>query len=142
MPRNTGRLYVLPGTKRSGALVTCDVGADQGRDVFVVPGSVLSAASEGCNRLLRDGARPVTSADDILEDLNLDRRREQVAVQQTLPIDDDERRLLALVTAEPQHIDELAAAADRPTGQVGALVVTMELKGLVRNAGTQQYARA
>ena len=127
---------------RSGALITCDFAADQGRDVFVVPGSVLSAASAGCNRLLRDGARPVASADDVLEDLNLDRRREQLAVQQALPVADDERRLLALVTAEPQHIDELAAAANLPIAQVGALLVTLELKGLVRNAGAQHYARS
>ncbi len=107
----------------------------------MVPGNVLSAASAGCNRLLRDGARPVRDADDVLEDLNLGRRQEQQAVQQALPIDEDERRLLALLTADPQHIDKLAAAANQAISQVGALLLTMELKGLVRNAGAQHYAR-
>jgi DNA processing protein len=123
-------------------LITVDFAADQGRDVFAVPGGVLSAASAGCLRLLRDGARLVTSADDVLEDLNLGRRKEQVAVQQALPLDEGERRLHALLGAEPQHIDELAAAANRPVAEVGALLLTMELKGLVRNAGAQHYARA
>jgi DNA processing protein len=132
---------VVEAPERSGALITADFAADQGRDVFVVPGSVLSPNSAGCHRLLRDGARPVTCADDVLEDLNLDRRQEQVAVQQALPLEDDERRLLALLTADPQHIDELAAAAIQPIAQIAALLLTMELKGLVRNAGAQHYAR-
>lgn len=134
-------VVVVEAPAKSGALITVDFAADQGREVFVVPGNVLSATSAGCNRLLRDGARPIRDADDVLEDLNLGRRQEQQAVQQALPIAEDERRLLALLTADPQHIDELAAAANQPISQVGAVLLTMELKGLVRNAGAQHYAR-
>lgn len=134
-------VVVVEAPEKSGALITVDFAADQGRDVFVVPGSVLSAKSDGCNRLLRDGARPIRGAEDVLEDLNLARRQEQVAVQQALPLDDDERRLLAVLTAEPQHIDDLAAAANLPIAQAGALLLTLELKGNVRNVGAQHYAR-
>lgn len=132
---------VVEAPARSGALITTDFAADQGREVFVVPGNVLSAASAGCNRLLRDGARPVTCAADVLEDLNIDHRREHAAVQQALPLDEDERRLLALLSGDPQHIDEVAAAANVPVAQCGALLLTMELKGLVRNQGAQHYVR-
>ncbi len=135
-------VLVVEAPVRSGALITVDFAADQGRDVFAVPGSVLAPASAGCLRLLRDGARLVTCADDVLEDLNLGRRQEQIAVQQALPLEEDERRLLALLAPEPQHVDELAAAANLPIAQIGALLLTMELKGLVRNAGAQHYARA
>jgi DNA processing protein len=135
-------VVVVEAPERSGALITCDFAADQGREVFVVPGNVLSAASAGCNRLLRDGARPITCADDVLEDLNLGRRKEQVAAQQALPIAEEERKLLALLGADPQHVDEVAAAAALPIAQASALLLTMELKGLVRNAGAQHYARA
>ena len=107
-----------------------------------MPGSILSEASAGCHRLLRDGARIVTSADDVLEDLNLGRRREQAAVQQALPLADEERRLLALLTAEPQHIDEVAAAANVPIADASGLLMAMELKGFVRNLGAQHYARS
>lgn len=134
-------VVVIEAPERSGALITVDFAADQGRDVFVVPGNVLSSRSAGCNQLLRDGARPVRSADDVLEDLNLGRRKEQVAVQQALPIDDNERRVLAVVTADPQHIDDIAALANLPISQVGAVLLTLELKGSVRNAGAQHYSR-
>lgn len=132
---------VVEAPARSGALITCDFAADQGREVFVVPGSVLANTSVGCNRLLRDGARPVTCASDVLEDLNLGQRREQTAVQQALPITESERRLLALVTGEPQHIDEIVAAANLPIAEGAALLTMMELKGLVRNVGAQHYLR-
>ncbi len=126
---------------RSGALITVDFAADQGRDVFVVPGSVLSSRSAGCNRLLRDGARPIRSAGDVLEDLNLVRSEAQTAIQQALPLDDNERRVLAVLTADPQHIDEVAALANLPVSQAGSVLLMLELKGNVRNAGSQHYAR-
>jgi DNA processing protein len=132
---------VVEAPARSGALITTDFAADQGRDVFVVPGSILSAASAGCNRLLRDGARPVTCAADILEDLNLGQRQEQTAIQQGLPMDDDERRILALLGGDAQHIDEIIAAANMSVAHGAALLLTLELKGLVRNLGAQHYIR-
>lgn len=135
-------VVVVEAPLRSGALITVDFAADQGRDVFAVPGSVLSPASAGCHKLLREGARVVTGADDVLQELALLGGKEPAAVQQALPLDEDERRLMALLGAEPQHIDELAAAADRPIHEIGGLLLTMELKGLVRDAGAQHYTRS
>lgn len=134
-------VVVVEAPNRSGALITVDFALDQGRDVFVVPGSVLSPASAGSNRLLRDGARPVRSAEDVLEDLNIGQRQEQAAVQQVLPLEEGERRVLALLTGEPQHLDEIAAAGNVPVYEAAALLQMLELKGLVRNAGAQHYAR-
>ncbi len=134
-------IVIVEAPPKSGALITCDFAADQGREVFVVPGSVLSHATHGSNRLLRDGARAVTCAEDILEDLQLLKRQEQTAVQQALPMTDGERRLLALVTSEPKHIDDLAAAANVEIAEASALLTMMELKGIVRNAGAQHYVR-
>jgi DNA processing protein len=132
---------VVEAPARSGALITCDFAADQGREVFVVPGSALSSASEGTNRLLRDGARAVMCAGDILDDLDLGRRREQVAVQQAFPMSEAERRIMSLLTTEPQHIDELITAANLSISEGAALLTQMELQGFVRNLGAQHYAR-
>ncbi len=132
---------IVEAPTRSGALITTDFAADQGREVFVVPGNVLSSASEGSNRLLRDGARAVTSAADILDDLELGRRREQIAIQTAFPVSDAERRILALLTAEPQHIDEIIVAANLTISEGAALLTQMELQGFVRNLGAQHYAR-
>ena len=134
-------VVIVEAPERSGALITADFAADQGRDVFVVPGSPLAAASAGSNRLLRDGARPVLSADDVLADLRLAGRAEAATVQQALPLDDEERRVLSVLSAEPQHIDEVALLANLPVATVGGHLVVLELKGLAKNAGALFYAR-
>ena len=131
---------VTEAPERSGALITVAFAADQGREVFVVPGDVRSVTSAGCNALLRDGARPVRSAEDILEDLNLGGRSQPAATQSIFPLDDAERRVMATLTREPQHIDELAAALGLPIHQLATQLMMLELKGAVRNTGAQHYA--
>ncbi len=134
-------VVIVEAPERSGALITADFAADQGRDVFVVPGNPLAPASAGSNRLLREGARPVLSADDVLVDLKLAQRTEAASIQQALPLDDEERRVLSVLSAEPQHIDEVALLANLPVSTVGGHLVVLELKGLAKNAGALFYAR-
>ncbi len=135
-------VIIAEAPSRSGALITADFAADQSREVFVVPGSIFSTAGIGGLRLLRDGARPIASADDVLEDLRLTSTAQPAVAQMALPFDNDqERRLHALLTGDGQHIDDLAAAINLPIGAVSALLLTMELKGLARNSGAQHYTR-
>ena len=135
-------VVVVEAPDRSGALITVEFAADQGRDIFAVPGPATAANSSGCNRLLREGARLVRSADDILEDLAISRRHEAVAIQQALPLGEDDRRLLAVLSSVPQHIDDLAMLADATVAETSARLMTLELQGLARNAGAQHYTRA
>ncbi len=134
-------VVVIEAPDRSGALITVDFAADHGRDVFAVPGPVNSPNSSGCNRLLREGARLVRSADDILEDLHISRTGEPLPVQSSLPVSDEDRRLLSVMTSAPQHIDDLATLSDYPVTEVSSRLMMLELQGLVRNAGAQHYAR-
>jgi DNA processing protein len=133
-------VVIVEAPVRSGALITATFAADQGREVFVVPGSVLAANSEGSNGLLRDGARIVRDGADILEDLNLGPAG-PAAIQSALPLDENERALLAVIHSEPLHIDELAEETGMTAKSVSATLMTMELKGLVRNFGAQFYVK-
>ncbi len=130
---------IVEAPMRSGALITASFAADQGREVFVIPGSIFAQTAEGTNALLRDGARLVRDGADILEDLGLSDRGSPVVTQSQLSLDDDERKLLAALGKEARHIDELAEVAELPAGAASALMLTMELKGLVRNHGAQYY---
>lgn len=134
-------VVVVEAPDRSGALITVDFAADQGRDVFAVAGNVMSPNSLGTNRLIRDGARLVRSADDILEDLRLTPSDRPQPVQQSLLLDDEDRRLLAVLTAEPQHIDDIAERAGMPGPEVSGRLLTLELQEQVVNAGAQHYTR-
>jgi DNA processing protein len=134
-------VVVIEAPLRSGALITATFAADQGREVFVVPGSVFSPASEGTNLLLRDGARIVRDGADVLEDLNLGSRGAGAALQTEMALDETERRVYEVLGSEARHIDELAEAAGLAAGEAAAVLLTMELKGLVRNHGAQYYVR-
>lgn len=135
-------VVVVEAPEKSGALITVDFAAEQGRDAFAVPGPVHAPASAGCLRIIRDGATMVRSADDVLEDLHLRRGvAEPDPVQSTLPLSDDERRLLSVLTGEAQHIDDIAAKVNRSVSEVSGMLMMLQLQGVVRDAGSQFYAR-
>ena len=130
---------IVEAPARSGALITASFAADQGREVFVVPGSIFAESAEGTNALLRDGARLVRNGIDILEDLGLGVGRNPVATQSQIPLEENELRLYDALRNEARHIDELAEEAGLPAAAASALLLTLELKGLVRNHGAQYY---
>lgn len=135
-------VLVIEAGLRSGALITADFAADQGREVFAVPGSILNPAAAGCNRLLRDGAGVVTEVRDILETLHLDQLAEKQVAREILPTNATEAALLTQLSFEPCHVDALSREARLPVETVSSTLVMMELKGMVRQAGPLQYVLA
>ena len=126
----------------SGALITADFAAEQGRDVFAVPGSILQRASRGTNKLIQQGAKPVLGVSDILEELNLTLVTEYRQARMGLPADATEQKLLECLSAEPRHVDEIGAQAGMPIAQVSSTLALMELKGLVRQVGGMNFIAA
>lgn len=130
---------VAEAGERSGALITVGFALDQGRDVFAVPGPIFARPSAGCNRLIRSGAGLARSAADILADLDLTAASVQREARAELPADPAEAALLALLTGEPQHIDELGRAAGLPAHSAAAALAILELKGLARQPAPLHY---
>jgi DNA processing protein len=135
-------VIVVEAGEQSGALITADFAADQGRDVFAVPGGIFQRNSRGTNRLIRDGAQPALSAADVLEALNLTAVTEHVEAQMLFPTDATEALLLEGLSEEPTHIDEVGRATGLPISTVSSTLALMELKGLVRQVGGMNYVRA
>jgi DNA processing protein len=135
-------VIVVEAGEQSGALITVDFAADQGREVFAVPGSIFQRGSLGTNRLIRDGAHPVLSANDVLEALNLTSVAQHVEAQMLLPTDATEALLFEQLSGEPTHVDEVGRAANLPIATVSSALALMELKGLVRQVGGMNYVRA
>jgi DNA processing protein len=135
-------VIVVEAGERSGALITADFAAEQGRDVFAVPGGIFQRGSKGTNRLIRDGAQPVLSADDVLETLNMTAVAEHVEAQMLLPTDATEAVLWEQLSEDPAHVDEVGRAAGLPIATVSSTLALMELKGLVRQVGGMKYVRA
>lgn len=134
-------IVVIEAGQRSGALITAKFAAEQGRDVFAVPGSILQPSSAGCNALIQDGALPLLSINDLLEQLHLERAAVQHEARQTIAADPTERLLLKHLSSEPVHLDEIVRLASMPAAQVSGLLAMMELKGLVRQSGSMRYVK-
>lgn len=130
---------VVEAGETSGALITARFAAEQGREVFAVPGGIYAPQSKGPNRLIKNGAHPFLSVDDLLEVLNITQVEQYRQARLALPDDPVESKLLSLLRDEPLHVDELRAQADLPVAQVSAALTMMELKGLVRQVGAMHY---
>jgi len=124
--------------EKSGVLNTVAWAVDQGRDVYVVPGNVTARQSIGTNRLLRDGARPVMSAEDILRELGVAAGRAERA---NVEVAEEEKPVLELLTSEPMHVDDIGEELGMPMASLLSVLLQLELKGLVRQLPGKQFVR-
>ncbi|MBX2999780.1 MAG: DNA-processing protein DprA [Caldilineaceae bacterium] len=135
-------VVVVEAGERSGALITAKFAAEQGREVFAVPGSILHPGSLGCNQLIQNGAMPLLSVTDVLDLLDLERVSAQSEMRTTVAADPGEAKVLSYLSAEPKHVDEIVQELTLVASQVTGLLTMMELKGLVRQVGPMRYVRA
>ncbi|MDP3740755.1 MAG: DNA-processing protein DprA [bacterium] len=133
-----GTVVVEAGIE-SGSLITARHALEQNRQVYAVPGSIYSPLSEGPNNLLKMGAKPITKAADILEDLNLEDATAQMTVAGILADNDEEQKILAILTREPIHFDQIVKQGQLSAPTVAATLTIMEMKGKVKNLGANQY---
>ena len=132
-------VVVVEAGETSGALITAEFAAEQGREVFAVPGSILAPQSKGTNKLIQTGALPLLSMDDLMQALDLTRVGEQKAARKVIPADETEARLMNVLGSEPLHVDEIRNQAELPIEKVSATLALMELKGMVRQVGGMNY---
>ena len=131
-----GTLVVEAG-QRSGALITARTAAEQGREVFAIPGSIHNPVARGCHQLIRAGAKLVETADDILEELDgmiasLTETIEQNTVAQTKRVlDSDYERLLSFMGWDPVAIDILISRSGLTAEEVSSMLLILELEGRV-----------
>lgn len=129
---------VVEARERSGALITADFALDEGREVFAVPGEITAALSAGTNALLKLGAAPLTSAQDVLDALGFE-RPEPEASADVSPV---AAQVLELVREAPCGADELTARGTLDAGAVSVALTELELAGLVAAAdGVYRPAR-
>ena len=127
----------------SGALITADYALEQNREVFAFPGRATDRNSSGCNHLIRDGrAKLVACVEDILDELDLTVAVQQLEIKAVLPANNEESCLLALLSHDPIHIDDLVRGSAMPAPTVASTLMMLELKGAVRQMGAMQYVLA
>lgn len=133
---------VVEAPEKSGALITANFALEQNREVFAVPGNVDSPYSRGCHRLIKDGAKLVESVADIMDELAVGPvSRETVEEKMEPDLSPGERRLLELIPYQPQHIDEIIRLSGLPAEDIWASLLSLELKGSLRQLPGKYFTR-
>ena len=123
---------VVQAGNRSGALITAELAADQGRDVGAVPGNIDSEYNLGSNKLLREGAFALTGVQDLLEASGVSVLSEPEAERM---LSDEEKQLYFLLCSHGEmSLDQLAFYLKKPVNELASLAIVMEMKGIVFSA--------
>ena len=152
---------VVEAAEGSGTRWTVQQALEQDREVFCVPGSIFSPASRFTNRMIKEGAKLVADYTDILEELNLpdigelglsrgkheeapvaSASAEDSGVEELDGLDEEEGALLALVSDQPVHVDDLCRQSGIPIASISSMLTLLELKGRVTQVGSMHYVRA
>ena len=125
-------VLIIEAEERSGTIITARLATEYNRDVLAVPGSVFSPNSKGTNRLIRQGATPITCAEDVLEALGFETKKYENK-QASLFFDlSKEEKVVINLLREPIPRDDLIRAIKIPIGEANSLLSVMEIKGIIK----------
>lgn len=119
---------VIEAEEKSGTLITARLATEYSRTVFTVPGSIFSAPSKGTNNLLRQGATPITSAKDLLEEIGF---VEQTFGSLDLTMYTPEEQAVLILLDEPREREEIIALSDMQPGETLSILTVLEIKGVI-----------
>lgn len=140
-------VLVVEATERSGSLITARLGAEYGREVFAIPGSIHNPMARGCHRLIRQGAKLVETAADILEELapllpsSAAAKPPPSAIPDEEPLDGDYQALLDAMGFDPVTVDDLVGLSGLTAEAVSSMLLLLELRGHVEAAPGGRYGR-
>jgi DNA processing protein len=133
-------VLVTEAAEDSGSLIIARVALEGYRDVYAIPGPITSDVSMGTAKLLQDGAKLVTSPEEIIQDFKGLVSKVAQATMENL--ETEEKIIVESLTRESKHIDELCREFKKSSAEISAVLIKMEIKGVVKNIGAGVYAKA
>ncbi len=122
----------------SGVLNTVTWAADQGREVFAIPGAIDKQTSMGTNQLIKQGAKPVTTIEDICEELKIAWHKKE---KREIPINEKEKKILEILNSDPLYSDQIADLLNEPISEVLVQLLSLEIKGLIKQLPGNKYIK-
>ena len=135
---------VVEAAEKSGALITADFALDQGREVFAIPGNINSPLSDGSHNLIKQGAKLVNNYQDILEEIHIalpQKTAEKEMVAKDISLTAEEKIIYRLITKEPTQIDEIIEVSKLSAGKVSEILLTLELKDLIKEIEGKRFIK-
>lgn len=133
-------ILVVEATDNSGSLITAGYALEQNKEVFAVPGNITSRNSEGTNKLIKQGAKIVLKTDDIIEELAPALKGYiRSELNERVRLEGEENRLCAMLSREPKHVDLISRESGMPVTQLLGLLLSLELKGIVKQASGKRF---
>lgn len=135
-------VVVVEAAHKSGALITVDFALEQGREVFSVPGPINSKYSLGTNELIKQGAKPLTCIEDVLEQFDTKLLSENSIFDKAeVELSDIEKKILTQLEYIPIDIDYIASETGFSSAEINAACIMMEMKGLIKKTPGKKYIR-
>ncbi|PKL52248.1 MAG: DNA-protecting protein DprA [Nitrospira bacterium HGW-Nitrospira-1] len=133
-------VLVVEATDKSGSLITAGYALEQNKEVFSVPGNITSQNSEGTNKLIKQGAKIVLKTNDIIEELApVLKGYIRTELKERVKLEGEENRLCSMLSMEPKHIDLILRESGLAVNQLLNLLLSLELKGIVKQAGGKRF---
>ncbi len=136
---------VIEAAEGSGSLITAKLALDYNREVFAVPGSIFSPTSSGTHSLLKRGAKLVSHAHDVIEEIAPELSRKNTSpAQKERDLDglsQQEQKIYQALSHEPAHLNVLARHTGQSISEIQSTLTLLEIKGFAKNIGTMQYIR-
>ena len=133
-------ILVIEAREKSGSLITVDMGLDQGKDIFALPGRVTDRLSEGCNNLIKMGAKLVTNPQEVLEELiphyHQNPGQSKIKVNS---LEQKEKMVYASLSFDPKHIEDISLITNLTIDELMKHLLDLELRGLVRQTMKNYY---
>ncbi|MFQ6041058.1 MAG: DNA-processing protein DprA, partial [Candidatus Poribacteria bacterium] len=139
---------IIEASEKSGSLITARLAAEQGREVFAVPGEIFSKMSRGTHNLIKQGAALVETVEDIISALSPDipraseaEAKPEIEKPPDVKLVDEEQTVWDVLAYTPTHIDDIARISNLTPSKVSSVLVMLELKGIIQQLPGKMFAR-